>query len=337
MTRIIHSFASWIILAVLAVPAVAQQGFEWQSAQPEDHGLSAERLTALRDSLAANKTKALLVVRNDRIVLEWYAEGHSATKSHYTASMAKALVSGVGVAVAVSDGRMKLDDRASKFVSAWRDDPRKRDITIAQLGSHASGLADAHEDGVPHDRLPGWKGQFWRRESPPDDPFTISRDMTPLLFAPGEKFQYSNPGIAMLAYATTAALADAPEKDLRTLLRKRVMRPIGAPDKEWSVGYGQTTTVDGLPLVGAWGGGGFTARTAARVGRLMLREGNWEDRQLISSQAVRATTTDAGTPGPCGIGWWTNTEGAIAGGCRATPSGRPGPATRSCSSSRACG
>ena len=76
-----------------------------------------------------------------------------------------------------------------------------------------------------------------------------------MLFEPGRRFEYSNPGIGMLTYCVTAALRDAPHKDVRTLLRQRVMRPIGAPDAEWSVGYGKTYAVDGLPLVGSWGGG----------------------------------------------------------------------------------
>jgi len=32
------------------------------------------------------------------------------------------------------------------------------------------------------------------------------------------------------------------------------MRPIGVPDAEWSVGYGETSEVEGLPLVASWGG-----------------------------------------------------------------------------------
>ncbi|HSA00284.1 MAG TPA: hypothetical protein P5055_06040 [Candidatus Paceibacterota bacterium] len=35
-------------------------------------------------------------------------------------------------------------------------------------------------------------------------------------------------------------------------------------------------------------------------------------RQLLSAEAVRLTTADAGTPGPCGIGWWNNGEGDCA-------------------------
>src|SRR5262249_52271882 len=115
--------------------------------------------------------------------------------------------------------------------------------------------------------------------------------------------------IAMLGYTVTAALKDAPETDLRMLLCARVMRPIGVPDREWSVGYGQTVNVDGLPLVAAWGGGGCTPKAAARVGRLMLPEGDWDGTRLIAPEAVRAVTRDAGTPGPCGIGWWSNNEG----------------------------
>jgi CubicO group peptidase (beta-lactamase class C family) len=143
----------------------------------------------------------------------------------------------------------------------------------------------------------------------PNDPFSISRDRAPVLFEPGASFQYSNPGIAMLSYAITAAIRDAPEKDLRTLLRDRIMRPIGVPDKEWSVGYGQVFTVDDLPLVAAWGGGGYTARALARVGRLMLRKGDWEGAQLISEEAVRLTANSAGLPGENGMGWWTNADG----------------------------
>jgi CubicO group peptidase (beta-lactamase class C family) len=308
-----RSVAAALLAAGLLLGAPLQaQPFTWQTATPESQGLSSRKLDALKDRLAAHKTKALLVVRNDRIVCEWYAPDHAAGKTHYTASLAKAIVGGLSLAVALSDGRIGLDDRAAKYIPQWQDDRRKSQITLRQLGSHTSGLADANQEGVPHEKLPGWMGDFWKRLDPPNDPFTIARDRTPTLFEPGAKMQYSNPGIAMLTYAVTAALKDAPVKDIRTLLRDRVMRPIGVPDAEWSVGYGRTYSVDGLPLVGSWGGGNYTARAAARVGRLMLREGDWDGQQLISKEAVRQIRTDAGTPGNGGIGWWTNTEGKYA-------------------------
>src|SRR5437868_7803088 len=105
----------------------------------------------------------------------------------------------------------------------------------------------------------------------------------------------------MLSYAVTAALRNAPEKDIRSLLRDRVLRPIGVPDAEWSVGYGRTFRVEGLPLVAAWGGGAFTPRALARLGRLVLRRGDWDGRRVLSEGAVRQVTGDAGLPGHCGM------------------------------------
>ena len=297
---------------IVAAEAREVPGFHWEKASPASQGMDGVKLEAMKDLLVERQTKALLIIRNDRIVYEWYQEGHGADKRHYTASMAKALVGGVSLAVAVSDGGIQLDDKAAKYIPQWKDDPAKSKITVRHLGSHTSGVEDAEANDLPHGVLTGWKGDFWKRLDVPNDPFSVSRDRAPVLFEPGTAFQYSNPGIAMLGYAITAALRDAPEKDLRTLLRERIMQPIGVPHSEWSVGYGQVFTVDGLPLVATWGGGGYTARALARVGRLMLRKGDWEGAQLVSEEAVRVTTTSAGLPGENGMGWWTNADGRFA-------------------------
>ena len=94
-------FVSLFASLLLAAAASAQNaGFRWQTATPESLGLSAAKLAELQAGLAARNTKALLVIRNDRVVLEWYAEGHGTDKSHYTASMVKALVGGLVAGVA---------------------------------------------------------------------------------------------------------------------------------------------------------------------------------------------------------------------------------------------
>ena len=304
--------------------------FEWRPSYPEEQGMDAARLDAMRDTLAERQTKALLVVRNDRIVYEWYASDHGADKRHYTASLAKALVGGASLMLALNDGLMDVDAPAWRYIPAWQDDVKRSQITIRHLATHSSGIEDAElseadriraqDEGVTltdqHMSLPGWKGAFWRKEP---DPFTVSRDQAPVVFAPGAQYAYSNTGMAMLAYAVTASLRDAPQKDIRSHLRERMMQPIGAGEDDWSVGYGQTYEVNGLPLVANWGGGNYTARAVARVGRLMLRKGNWEGRRLVDAKWVEAVTAYAGTPLPdrppgnpnpaSGLGWWTNYDG----------------------------
>ena len=294
----------------------AAAAFEWQTAPPQSQGLSRAALDAMRERLERRGTKTLLVIRNDRVVYEWYADGCGRTRKHYTASLAKAVVGGVSLALAIDDGLVDPDEAACKYIAAWQDDPRKSKIIIRHLATHSSGLEDAHIPGKSHDELGGWKGKFWKRKP---DPFTMARDLSPVLFEPGSNFAYSNPGMAMLAYAVTAALRDSPARDIRTLLSERIMGPIGVPDAEWSCGYGQTYTVDGLPLVANWGGGSYSPNAVARVARLLLRKGNWQGRQLIRPEIVDLILADAGMPTPrrllpqgpfprSGLGWYVNSD-----------------------------
>ena len=288
----------------------------WQTASPESTGISRSRLDTVRDGLAARGTKTFVVVRRGKIVYEWYSPDWSASKPHYTASLAKALVGGTSLLLALNDGLLSADDPASKFIPAWREDPLKSRITIRHLATHSSGIEDAEQDDIPHADLPGWKGAFWRREP---DPFSLAIHQAPVLFAPGTRYAYSNPGMAALAYAVTASLKGG---DLRTLLKDRVMNPLGVPDSDWSTGYGQTYEVDGLTLVANWGGGSYTARAAARVGQWMLQRGEWEKRALVSQNVLACVISYAGTPIPTrpvgnpqpasGLGWYTNFDGVWA-------------------------
>jgi CubicO group peptidase (beta-lactamase class C family) len=304
------SLAVASVLALLCAGGAAWgQPVEWQKVKPESQGISGHKLDALKDELRKRRTRAFLVIRNDKIVYEWYAHEHDPAKRQGTASLAKAIVGGLSLGVAVSDGRIKLDDAAMKYIPEWKEDPKKAKITIRHLGSHTSGLSDATTPGVKNEDQPSWRGEFWKRLPPPKDPFSLARDKAPMLFDPGTKFQYSNPGVGMMTYCVTAAIKDTEHQDIRTLLKARVMKPIGVRDEEWSAGYGKTFTVNDLPLVGSWGGASFTPRATARIGRLFLREGDWDGQRILSKEAARAITGDAGLPGHCGMGFWTNADG----------------------------
>src|SRR5207249_4561613 len=89
--------------------------FTWQGVSPESQGMAADRLQALQDALARRRTHTLLVVRNDRIVWEWYAPEWGPHRPHSTASLAKALVGGMSLVAALDEGRMGVDDPAWKY------------------------------------------------------------------------------------------------------------------------------------------------------------------------------------------------------------------------------
>ena len=100
------------------------------------------------------------------------------------------------------------------------------------------------------------------------------------------------------------------------------MKPIGVPDNQWSMGYGRAYEVDGLQLYATWGGGGYSPNAVARVGRLMLRKGDWEGRRLVDGGWVEKMVADAGTPVPfrgspegpspkAGLCWWVNSDSVL--------------------------
>ncbi len=279
---------------------------DWPEASPESEGFSTAKLDAAWATLKEHRTDIFVVIRNDHLIYERYANGFSRTKPHGTASLAKSLVGSMSLLVAMTDGRIDPDDLASKYVPQWAAVDRKKEITIRELASHTSGLGDAEEEDMPHDKLTGWKGDFWKRLPVPNDPFTIARDTVPVLFTPGTSEYYSNTGMAMLGYCLTASLKGAPQSDLRSLLKERVLDQIGVPKSEWNIGYGETTKVDDLPIIATWGGAAYSVNATARIGRLLLRKGDWEGKRIISAAAIATATAQSGLPNRIGLAWWVN-------------------------------
>ena len=315
-----------------------QPSFQWESATPESQGVLSANLDTMKEVLAAKSTKKLLILKNDKIIYEWHAPGWSdSERKHYTASLAKAIVSGMSLLGAMNDGYITPDEAVCRYVPEWKNSEMKSMITVRQLATHTSGLTDAQPTPEElemiqakglnnHFDLPGWRGQFWRKEP---DPFTVARDSTPCVSIPGTKYSYSNPGIAMLTYAVTASMNGSEFHDIRSYLKKRIYEPIGIEEGEYTMGYKNTYEVDGLGLVPGWGGGAFTARAIARIGMLMLHKGNWQGNQILDSAWVERVTRYAGPVLPQGhegaetddpwyfdhlspvptLGWYNNFDG----------------------------
>ena len=283
------------------------QDFQWKRTNPESVGMSSRILAELQEDLEQRGTKKLLIIKNHHILWEWFAEGwHDTIRTHYTASMAKAIAGGMSLLVALDKGLLYPDMPACALIPQWKSHPQKSMITIRQLATHTSGLDDAEESdevqnrlkeqGIDaHKGLTGWKGQFWRQEP---DPFSVSRDSTRVLFPPGTRFNYSNPGIGMLSYAVTASLGSTNYTDIRSLLWDEIYQPIGITPSELSIGYGRTFQVEGLELVPSWGGGSASANAVARLGRLMLLSGQWQEEKLVGKKSIRQVLEYAGTAIP---------------------------------------
>ena len=139
----------------------------------------------------------------------------------------------------------------------------------------------------------------------------------PLKFAPGTTWFYSNSAVDALGDVVTYAF----DRDLLDVLRERILRPIGVADSEvrWQVNPKRDTRVSGNPNR-EFAGSLFTDPNAmARVGLLLMSHGNWNGKQLISSDYVGPRHAPAGRPGQA-RGWsttaWGRTSATACSGSR---------------------
>ena len=284
---------------------------EWASASPESLGMDGSKLEALIESLSERDTDAFIVVKGNRIVAEWYGDGQSANKTHSLAALAKATTGSVALMVAVNDGLINLDDPAWKFIPGWETDAQKSKITIGQLGSHTSGLDNVK---FREDITPEWKHTYYKNR---DLRFPMALSDVPLIIEPGIRYSYSGVGYYALAYAIAKSLQDAPESDIFTLLESRIIEPLGIPSEAWRLSYGESYEMDGLKLYAIGSGTRYTTRAVATMGQFMLNNGEWNGRQLIRPEVVKAILThdnsgEESSPLVTSIGWKTNVDGRFA-------------------------
>ncbi len=158
-----------------------------------------------------------------------------------------------------------------------------------------------------------WEGELWGKNADfiGSEAFGKGERKPRVLQAPGTYYEYNDVRINRFALS----LLRLWQKPLPVVFKQEVMDPIGASTSwQWVPYPNAVATVNGqaLPSVSGgtrWGGGlRISARDEARFGYLMLRQGRWGNRQIVSSDWVRQATT-RGPVGPdYGYLWWLNTE-----------------------------
>ena len=158
-----------------------------------------------------------------------------------------------------------------------------------------------------------WEGTLWGKPAWADRPAKDLRaDLERQRHAPGEVWEYNDTRVNALALAGTMVW----RKPLPQVLLEEIMDPIGASHVWQWRGYRNSWIVlDGLPVNvvsggGHWGGGMFiNAYDLARFGLLMMRNGQWDNQQIISPEFIEQARTP--TPANDGYGymnWFLNTN-----------------------------
>lgn len=301
-----------LILTLALLPAVAgcSQGKnvpdeprpvseEAMNAVVKDPGTGRERLARAVDALFARElgeTRAVIVMKNGRIVAERYAEGYHENTRFVSWSMAKS-VTGVMIGLLVSDGRLRLDETAP--VPAWQrpGDPRG-EITLRQLLQMRSGLR--HSEAIN----PVYQSDEVRMLflDGRDDMARYAEDQ-PLEAEPGRKFEYSSATSVILADLAARVLSPAPDPESRRravadYLRTRLFEPAGM--KSMVPEFDASGTLIGGSLIHG------TARDWARFGEFLRNKGSVRGAQVIPRQWIEFMVTPSPREAQYGAQIWLN-------------------------------
>jgi CubicO group peptidase (beta-lactamase class C family) len=150
-----------------------------------------------------------------------------------------------------------------------------------------------------------WEGVLWDKPDVADRRNGYDRTLQ----EPGTVYEYND----VRVNRTALALLRLYERPLPEVLAERIMTPIGATRWNWYGYENSFVDVKGRRIQSVSGGshwgGGFWATTQdhARFGLLMLNDGAWNGKRLLSSQWIAQATTTSAVRAGYGFLWWLNT------------------------------
>jgi len=287
--RVIPSIALAAIAianTVTAQPAKSYPGPHWETAaNVEELGWSKERLETAKAKALAAGSAAGMIVTNGRVVATW----GDIAKTFHAHSVRKSFMNAL-YGVYVADG--KIDTAATLRQLGITDKPhaltpQEQEATVLDLLRSRSGiyLATASENDAMREARP-------QRGS----------------HRPGTHWHYNNWDFNALG----TIFRNRTGADIFQAFQTRIAGPLGMED--FDVKDNRNTYVQEEYSMHPGYRFRISARDLARFGLLYLREGKWNDRQLIPSNWVRESTTSHSkaessiTKSGYGMLWWVATR-----------------------------
>lgn len=263
-------------------------------------GIDRERLARAVDALftapETADTRAVVVLKDGRIVAERYAPPYHENTRFVSWSMAKT-VTGVMIGMLVSDGRLRLDQTAP--VPAWQrpGDPRG-EITLRQLLQMRSGLRHVEAEGPPYltdtARMLFLDGR---------DDIAAYAEAQPLEAEPGARWKYSTATTVILSDLAARALTQSTDpaerrRVVQDYLRTRIFEPLGM--RSMIPEFDAAGTLIGGSLIHG------TARDWARFGEFLRNRGAVKGAQLVPTTWIDFMTSPSPRNPGYGAQTWLN-------------------------------
>jgi CubicO group peptidase (beta-lactamase class C family) len=236
--------------------------------------------------LAETMTTGLLVLHDDRILLERYAHGHSAEKTHIAWSVSKSFLSALfGIAVEEGDVR-DIMQPVTDYVPELRGSGYDG-VAIKHLLQMSSGVGFDEDYGDPDSDINRMGEALAMGSSLVEFSATLKRAREP-----GTLQHYVSIDTQVLG----TVLVRATGRSLAAYTSEKLWKPLGMESPAYWM-------EDGSGMGMAFGGLNASLRDFARFGRLYLHQGSWNGKQIVPAAWVTApgptTPWDTATSGGC--------------------------------------
>lgn len=244
-------------------------GNAWDTISPLSLGWCPDKIDSLTDYLENKNTKAFILLKDGKIVIEKYFGTFTADSLWYWASAGKTLTA-FTVGIAQQEGLLSITDTTSAYLgTGWTACPpvKEEKITIRNQLTMTSGL----DDGVP------------------DHYCTLDTCLQYLADA-GTRWAYHNGPYTLL----DSVIESATGITLNSYFNQKVKIPTGMTGAFFPSGYNNVFV--------------SKPRSMARFGLLMLNNGNWNGNQLMTDTSYfnQMISTSQNLNLSYGYLWWLN-------------------------------
>lgn len=244
-------------------------GNTWATITPAELGWCEDQIPELLTFLESNNTKAFIVLKNGKIVIENYFGTFTQDSLWYWASAGKTLTSYL-VGIAQQNGQLSINDLSSSYLgSGWTSctAAQENNITVRNQLTMTSGL----DDGVA-------------------DPYCTDPNCLVYSADAGTRWAYHNGPYTLL----DGVLEGATGQTLNGLVFSALKQPTGMDGFFFQSGYNNVYL--------------STARSMARFGILMQNGGNWNGNQLMTDANYyqEMITPSQNLNNSYGYLWWLN-------------------------------
>ncbi|MCK5097136.1 MAG: serine hydrolase, partial [Desulfobacteraceae bacterium] len=273
------------------IPAGINDGLKTESLYKTD--IDFKRLIDLVQNIQNESYKnihSLLIVKDDKLILEEYFHGFNREKAHQIRSANKSIGSILtGIAIDhhyIKNAEEKIYPYFKNYGTSPKWDKRVRDVSLKSLLTMTSGYAcDDHIIPIFQCEKAMYKTNDWLK-------YALN---LPMAYKPLEHFAYNSSSLMIVS----EIISKTSKMTIPDFADTYLFKPLGINEFQWGFSPKKRVFIAGKAKM--------RPRDMVKIGLLMLNNGRWNNKQIISKKWVNISTkghTISDNHRSYGYLWW---------------------------------